>query len=181
MIERRNLNRLSKILPRLYVLAFLAGGYSGFTGVLAWNTGSWLPLGDPQILRTLAFPAYGILFGMLWLGAGPLVALFFSGLKDGAALKSYLLAGGSIYFGEAYVMGDKGAQLLGIGVGLVESMSLLYASTGGMYLAMHLIERYRYGMGAGEVQKINFTRKVAIGLFLAAIAVGLRLTLYGGI
>ncbi|MEE9594276.1 MAG: hypothetical protein V3V92_02645 [Candidatus Hydrothermarchaeales archaeon] len=178
MIEQRKLKLMSRFLPRLYVFVFLAGGYSGLIGLFGWSIDSWLPLEDSNPLGTLAFPAYGILFGMLWLGVGPLVILFFSGLKDGITLKSYILGGGNMYFREAYITGDVGAQLLDIGVGLMESMSLLYASTGGMYLAVYLSERYREGMGAEETQKINFTKKVVVSFILAGLVVGLRHYLY---
>lgn len=177
-MEQKNLILMSKFLPRLYVMALLGGAYAGFNGVVPWGIDISTFLENPSILSTLAFPAYGTLLGMLWLGIGPMFALFFSGVKDGLAIKSYLVAGGKLYFTEAYVAEKSAAVLLGVGVGLVESLSLLYAATGGMYLAVYLVEVYIYGSGAEGTQKINFARKMAVSLFLAAIAVGLRFAIY---
>ncbi len=177
-IMKVNFKLMSKILPRLYVIVFLAGGYAGLIGAFGGDVGRWPLLGDSSILNTMAFPAYGVLLGMIWLGVGPLIALFFVGLKDGVALKAYLIGGGNIYFDEAYIAGEIGASLLRLGIGLMESLSLLYASVSGMYLATYLIGLYRYGIGVEETHKNNFSRKALVSLFLAVIAVGLRITLY---
>jgi len=165
MIDGENLHRLSRIMPRLYVSTFLAGGYLGLTetNIILWEM--WR---STTILETFAFPAYGILFGMLWMGVGPLIALFFTGIKDGIALKLHFLDGGG-----------PGAQLFDIGLGLLESMSLLYAATGGMYLAVYISENYRNGMVVDETQKINFIRKAAVSILLAGAVIGLRLAYLG--
>lgn len=176
-MDQWDLIRISKFLPRLYVGALLGGIYAGFNGFAQWDIPVFL-LESPSMLTSLAFPAYGILFGMLWLGLGPLLALFLAGLKDGLAIKSYLAAGGAIYFAEAYVEESKGALLLGLSVGLVESLSFLYAATGGMYLAIYLTEVYRNGAAAEETRRTNFARKTMESLFLALMAIGLRLALY---
>jgi hypothetical protein len=173
LIERLNLDIVSRLLPRLYVIAFFAGGYSGFISVQVLNI-DFLWVLNHYIPGSMAFPAYGILFGMLWMGMGPVAVLFFSGLKDGSAFKSYLMEGGEIYYTEKYVAANMTAKFLEAGVGLVESISLLYASTGGMYLALYLANLYRTGISMEENMKVNFIRRVAISLFLAVTATGLR-------
>ncbi len=174
MIGIKGLRSISMVLVRIYVLIFLLGLYMGYSGF-----GLRLPDiprdASPILLHEISWALSGALFGMLWLGIGPLLALYYLGLQNGGLLGSYLSGGGAIYFREEYVTEGIGANTMALGAGLMESLAFLYASVGGMYLAMYCLEIFDSGVAVDETQRINFSRKMFEGLLIAMAAAGMRL------
>ncbi len=175
MMEVKSRRFISKILIKVYVLVFLFGLYLGYSGISAPVPMSILLESTPILLYELSWSLFGMLFGMLWLGVGPIIALYYIGIGNGALLKSYLGGGGALYFKKEYILEGIAAHTLELGAGLMEALAFLYGAVGGMLLAMYYIEVYDSGIAIDETQKINFTRKLAESLLLATAAAGLRM------
>jgi hypothetical protein len=157
--------------PRFLVRAYVLLLVVGFVAGLKFDLGVGFHIeASNELVWTLA----GTLSGMLYLGLGPVIALFFLGVHNGELIDAYLASEGGL-IRESAVDPQLANGMLEICRSSMETLAFLYGAVGGMYLSMYYLEVYNSGFAMDEAPKKNFIRKFAESLLLASIAFGLRL------
>jgi hypothetical protein len=163
-------SKYSRLIVRLYVLALFLGIVTGiFTD---WSLN--LDFGSGSAVYEIAWPLAGIMFGAAWLGIGPIIPLFASGIYSGGLIKSYLSAGGTLYVSGGAVSSQLVTSTMDMARGSMEVLAFLYGAVGGMYIALHYAEIYEYGTQVDDTAKRNLTRKLTQSMAIGVIAAGLR-------
>lgn len=164
-----DISKHSKSITRLYVAALLLGVALGFFTDLnfEFDTGS--------AIYELAWPLGGVIFGATWFGAGPVIALLVAGIYLGGLIESYVAAGGTIFIGGGAASSHLVTSTVDMARGSMEALAFLYGAVGGMYIGLHYAEIFDYGTSIDDTAKRNFLRKLAQGMAIALVAVGLRL------
>ncbi|MEE8401400.1 MAG: hypothetical protein V3R86_04545 [Candidatus Hydrothermarchaeaceae archaeon] len=167
-----DITKHSRLIIRLYVIILFIGVIAG----LFLNVGFDVGFYPGHAIYEIVWPLGGVMFGIAWFGAGPLIALFAIGIYAGGLIKSYIHSGGTLFIGGGTASFQLVESTMNMAIGFVEILAFLYGAVGGMYLALHYLEIYDYGMSIDESAKRNFFRKSAQGLVLAFVAMGLKIS-----
>ena len=165
-----DLSRYQRPIVRLYVAVLITGVVVGVSTDLTFE----VETAADSAIYELAWPLAGILFGAAWLGVGPIIALFAAGVYVGGLIKSYAAAGGALIIGGGAVSSQLVSSTMDMARGSMEVLAFLYGAVAGMYITLHYAEIYDYGASIDDALLRNFKRKLAQGLAIAFIAVGLK-------
>lgn len=165
-----DLSRYQKPIVRIYVVVLIIGVVVGVSTDLTFEVDN----NANSAIYELAWPLAGIMFGVAWLGVGPIIALFAAGIYVGGLIKSYVAAGGALIVGGGAVSSRLVSSTMDLARGSMEVLAFLYGAVGGMYLVLHYAEIYEYGASIDDTLLRNFKRKLAQGLAIGFIAMGLK-------
>jgi|GEM_PF-6495533 hypothetical protein len=157
------------ILIRGYVLALIIGIV---VGIKQNNPSHFLTI--ETRIGTLFWPIAGILSGMIFSGVGPFLAILILGNNNGILIGRYIAGGDYFILKEANVDPSAAYALVEVCRSLIESISFLYASVGGLYLYLYYRDIFDTGYINDETPKKNSVRKILESIILAAIAAGLK-------
>lgn len=177
MLRQIKLRDVVVQLPKVYLAVLVMGILLGWKTSLVFDSEIFGP-GDSIFLKELAWPLAGILMGMAFYGAGPVIPLFLLGIYNGNVISAVTRETGGIFLTGESVTLDISQKVLEMNFGLLESFAFLYGAIGGMYLAVYhleITEGYEAGMIQDETQRWNFMVKSRGSLFLAFVVASLRI------